>query len=140
MAHKAPHWAAQYIGKPWQNGGRGPDAFDCWGLLRFIYFKHLEIRLPAYPGINAKNAKYVSGLIEGEALHSWTEQDIPDEFSAVAMASGCAVFTHVGIYTRVDGGHIIHCADKLNVVAQRPGEMKAAGWARIKFYQYGSNR
>ena len=24
---------AAYIGKPWQAGAHGPDAFDCWGLV-----------------------------------------------------------------------------------------------------------
>jgi len=30
------HWAACLIGKPWERGACGPDAFDCWGLVRHV--------------------------------------------------------------------------------------------------------
>ena len=31
------HWATEYIGKPWERMARGPDTFDCWGLVYDIY-------------------------------------------------------------------------------------------------------
>ena len=31
------HWTAEYLGKPWRNGAAGPDAFDCYGLVRAVY-------------------------------------------------------------------------------------------------------
>jgi hypothetical protein len=33
------------IGKPWRLGGRGPDAFDCWGVVREV----LQRMLPGLP-------------------------------------------------------------------------------------------
>lgn len=27
------HWAADLIGLPWEPGARGPNAYDCWGLV-----------------------------------------------------------------------------------------------------------
>jgi cell wall-associated NlpC family hydrolase len=39
---------AKYIGIPFAPRGRGPDAFDCWGLVAYIYAVELGVELPAY--------------------------------------------------------------------------------------------
>jgi cell wall-associated NlpC family hydrolase len=35
------------IGKPFKYGGRGPDEFDCYGLVSFLYEREKRIVLPA---------------------------------------------------------------------------------------------
>jgi hypothetical protein len=30
------HWAMQYMGKPWESGAQGPDAYDCFALVRAV--------------------------------------------------------------------------------------------------------
>jgi len=40
------HWAAEFIGRPWHAGARGPDAFDCWGLFLAIQREHFGRDLP----------------------------------------------------------------------------------------------
>jgi cell wall-associated NlpC family hydrolase len=39
------HLAMNLLGKPYQNGAKGPDAFDCSGLIYYIYQK-VSIALP----------------------------------------------------------------------------------------------
>lgn len=36
------------IGIPYKIGGRGPDCYDCYGLVKEIYRKHRNIILPDY--------------------------------------------------------------------------------------------
>lgn len=43
-----PSWARQFIGLKFGDKGRGPEEFDCWGLVRWIYQKQLQIALPDY--------------------------------------------------------------------------------------------
>lgn len=43
-----PAWVTQYIGLPFQELGRGPDAFDCWGLVRWILLREADIEAPDY--------------------------------------------------------------------------------------------
>ena len=43
------HWAEDLIGCPWVAGGRGPDAFDCWGLVRWCWGRHFGIEVPEIP-------------------------------------------------------------------------------------------
>lgn len=127
------HWSQKYIGKPWVNGARGPDAFDCWGLLWFIYKHELGIELPLYPGIDAKDKALVRDQILGRPA-CWVKLDRPEEFAGVAL--GISSFTHIGIYTEADGGYIIHAVEKHNVIAQRPAQFRDMGWAKMEFHKW----
>ena len=40
------HWTADYLGKPWRNGADGPDAFDCYGLVRAVYRDRCGVEMP----------------------------------------------------------------------------------------------
>lgn len=42
------HWAADLIGKPYQAGATGPDAFDCLGLVRHYFRARHRLELPDY--------------------------------------------------------------------------------------------
>ena len=53
------HWTAEYLGKPWRNGAEGPDAFDCYGLVRAVYWDRYRIQIPA---ISADATKVLAGL------------------------------------------------------------------------------
>lgn len=51
------HWTAPYIGFEWREYGRGPDAFDCWGLMRLVYACELSIDVPCLAGAYADPAE-----------------------------------------------------------------------------------
>lgn len=40
----------RFVGLPYAPGGRGPEAFDCWGLARLVYSELLGLSLPALDG------------------------------------------------------------------------------------------
>lgn len=40
------HWALALLGKPWRAGANGPDAFDCWGLVRYVFAEQKGIHFP----------------------------------------------------------------------------------------------
>ncbi len=60
-----PSWVADYIGLEFESRGRGPKKFDCWGLVRYIYYRQFNIILPSYVDkyTDAGNEKDVSNLI-----------------------------------------------------------------------------
>ncbi len=39
-------WILNYLGKPFQACAHGPDAYDCWGLLRDVYKNIFNIHIP----------------------------------------------------------------------------------------------
>ena len=40
------HWAFFLIGKPYAYGGEGPDEFNCWGLVRWVFRNVFSIEMP----------------------------------------------------------------------------------------------
>jgi len=52
------HWAEELIGRPWEACGRGPHAFDCWGLARWCWRTRFGIAVPEIP-VDAANLRAV---------------------------------------------------------------------------------
>lgn len=47
---RPPAWVAPWVGRPFELGGRGPEAFDCWGLVRAALLGQWGVELPALEG------------------------------------------------------------------------------------------
>lgn len=39
------HWAARHVGIPYSDLGRGPDSFDCYGLIQMVLDREFGIRM-----------------------------------------------------------------------------------------------
>jgi hypothetical protein len=42
----ARHWSAEFCNLPWAPGAEGPDAYDCWGLVREVQLTRYGRDLP----------------------------------------------------------------------------------------------
>jgi cell wall-associated NlpC family hydrolase len=47
----APAWCAPYVGLPYERGARGPERFDCWGLLMLVLGREAGLPIPPYDGV-----------------------------------------------------------------------------------------
>ena len=130
------HWAAQYVGKKHEIGGRGPDVFDCWGLLWWIYKHQFHIDVPTLPGVSSGSALSIHREMCKHIRHvDWYLIHQPEDGCAVAMSQSHA-YHHVGIYLEADGGKILHCWDNNNVVADTLRQLKLKGLKTIHFYKH----
>jgi cell wall-associated NlpC family hydrolase len=133
-ANASPHWAINYIGKPWVACGRGPASFDCWGLVWHVY-KHVRgVDLPQYP---VHPANLLAVAREFREAKGWTALQAPEDLCLVAMSQHGRYLHHVGLWLDVDGGKVLHAWDGQAVIAQSLSSLKAYGWARIDFYKHG---
>lgn len=128
-------WLANLIGTPYESGAHGPDKFDCWGLLVYIYRNLLGIELPDFFGF--ENIRDYPRKIEKEVFNSsdWEEIAEPEPFCGVAM-SRSKVLHHVGIWLDINGGLCFHAFDGAAVVAEPVHRLKANGFSRIIFLRY----
>ena len=85
---------SRYVGLPYAPGGRGPEAFDCWGLARLVYADLLGLALPALDGTEPLAPE----------VHGWTEAPGP-RLLDVAHWPG-ASGGHCGVYA--GGGFVLH--------------------------------
>lgn len=136
------HWARGYVGKPWLLGGRGPDAFDCWGVV-WHFNKERGLLLP----VVAQNAggTYQSNcvLMQHEVRRTLdaglaVKLDVPVDGCTVLMSKN-GVYTHAGLFADTQGGLVVHAVPGTGVVAQPLHSLRARGWSGVLFYAHVEN-
>lgn len=74
----APGWCARFVGLPYNEGGRGPDVFDCWGILLLVLREQFGIVVPAYedvhwgPGGDRAMRRKTASTIASERAAHWS--------------------------------------------------------------------
>ncbi len=100
-----------YIGLPYRDKGRGPDAYDCWGLLHRVYLDLLGVELPSYAEgyVTAADRHALAKLIAGE-IDDWMpiERGAEKQFDGVLMREG-RIPSHIGIVTAP--GKLLHVSE-----------------------------
>lgn len=93
---------ARFLGAPFRNGGTGPDAYDCWGLVRAIAHS-AGLLLPEYPHVPCDFANLVSRSVAEAILEGhWEHQPDPEVLDVVVMSTVPGFLNHVGIMVRRD--------------------------------------
>lgn len=129
------HWANQYIGLPWENGGQGPEAFDCWALVRHVQHEHYGRELPIID-VDADDAEAVEAAFAGHAERArWQLVSVPQDGDCVLTHRGAQV-DHVGVYLDLDGGRVLHAVRGSGVVCTAPPVLGRMGWYPLEFYRF----
>jgi hypothetical protein len=103
------------IGKPFQDGARGPDSFDCFGLFEELC-RRRGITLPAEPnpeGVEAKNSAISVAL-----GREWKKLSGPVPGCGVAFRIVPPFVTHIGMVLDC-GTRFIHTREGVNVAIER---------------------
>lgn len=108
-----------YIGFPFADLGRGPEAFDCWGLYRWVLWQEWGVELPSYAEAypSALEQAEVAALIRRESV---TWESVPD---GTEQPGDMVVLRlrgdpwHVGMV--VERGRMLHIHRKTDSVIER---------------------
>ena len=105
----------QFTGLPYKAGARGPEYYDCWGLVRYFYQEMFGIELPLHAGM------YFSG--DTNNLHEEiVKRSVACEFIEVSDRKFGDILlirhmkhpVHAGV--RVSDTHFIHSAQNIGSV------------------------
>jgi cell wall-associated NlpC family hydrolase len=132
MNNSADSWALEVIGCPWVSGARGPDAFDCWGLVSWVYANRRGMTLNPYASLDAKNLFQVNSTVTNERGF-WEEIEQPEELCLVAMSKR-QVIHHVGVWLSASR-LVLHAMDKSSVIAQNVFSLRSSGFSTVRFYR-----
>lgn len=102
---------AQYIGKPFKYGGRGPEFYDCYGLVKAI-LKEEGAEIPDY--MSPDDGPKISALVRA-VLPFWEECEIKKGCVLLFKVPGNM---HVGYY--MGNGKFIHAWEGSNMVIIEP--------------------
>lgn len=119
------------FGKPYAFGGRGPDSFDCWGLVHFCMRKFFKLDPPQYPSVMGETQK-IKSIQESISSSVWQEIERPEPGCMVAMGRS-KQFNHVGIWFANDGGICLHVVENQFVSGHSLQQLKAQNIRKFKF-------
>lgn len=112
----AQHWAMQYLGKPWASGAQGPDAFDCWSLVRHVQLKEFNRELPIIMVDGLDSSAIINTFKTHNEYANWQQVQAPEEGDCVITKSSPNRPEHVGVWVNVDGGRILQAVYGSGVV------------------------
>lgn len=104
------------IGIPFADGGRGPDSYDCFGLLEELY-RRRGIFLPTEPNplsLEQKGVAIAASIERGE----WVRIKEPEPYCAVAFRMIPPYVTHIGMVLECRQ-KFIHTREGTNVAIER---------------------
>ena len=122
------HWLTSYIGKPYQLGSSGPDAFDCWSFVQWVLAHHYGHNRTALDDLDA--------LIALAPSH-WETLDRPHDGAVAFMGmGGCS---HVGVWIDIDKGGVAHCMEGYGVIFTPLSTLPAIGCHVIAFHGFSNS-
>lgn len=94
-------WINQYLASRYEDGARGPDKYDCWGLVRDARHKHLgKALLPSWGSVrNTSPRDFTRAYLEGAE----TMEECAPEQGAIAAVMHGRICTHVALVVGVSG-------------------------------------
>ena len=136
-------WVNLVLAKPWEAGARGPDTFDCYGLLWWVSKNFYGVDLPCLQGgeftfsatPNFQEVKRLTDVFQTQ-LRQRTPLKAPVDGCAVGLSRIGGKVHHCGIWVDLDGGLVIHAEEATHVRAQTVRDMRFRGWSIIEFYTY----
>lgn len=114
----------KYLGKAWVNGAQGPDAYDCWNLVRAIYKNEKNIDIPFFNVDALKPLAVRHAFQETNEYKNWRLVDDFADFDVVLLSQASRPH-HVGIWFQ---GRLLHSVEGAGVVWQNTQSLKMHGW------------
>lgn len=120
-----PAWVNKYVGLPFEDKGRGPDAYDCWGVTRAVLLEQFQIEMPAFDKHyqHHHSDDQIAALFNPEVLCHWRLQMEPSwETGKIGDAGDIIVMrfkgrpAHVGIV--YEPGWFLHALLHMGVVRE----------------------
>ena len=122
---------AGLIGRPFRDGGRGPEAFDCWGLVRFVEAEHFGVEVPDWSILPAERSLIRARVLAERQSERWRRIAVPEPGAVAVLGRGLGE-THLGVV--VDGG-VLHATRDSGVVLDSLSGIRR-DWPRVSFYAH----
>ena len=138
------HWASALVNKSWAPGAEGPDTFDCWGLVRFVFRTRLGIEMPPLTiGIDQPSEENVTAIKEASTVSGWRKADGPEREKDIILMRNLEGNRHVGTVIRVLGSlYILHAHGSIKdgivegaVILSRPQDLYMMGYSRFEYWR-----
>lgn len=94
------NWIEHYISSTYEDGARGPNKYDCWGLVREARHLHCGQRLlPSWGHVRNTQPREFTQAYRTEAENL---ERCPAENGAIAAVMRGPICTHVALVVKID--------------------------------------
>lgn len=94
-------WINHYLEKQYRDGGRGPDDWDCWGLVRHV--RHFELGSPLLPEYGSLRSTSPRDFTRAYRKESKGLRECGPEHGAIAAVLIGDICTHVAVVLENEG-------------------------------------
>jgi len=115
---------SKYLSATYEDGARGPDRYDCWGLVRAV--RHELLGLPLLPSFGAVRNTMPAAFTRAYEEQAALMEECQPEPGAIAAVFRGRIVIHVAVVIEVDGG--------LAVLEIR-NDRTSARWLRIPDFE-----
>lgn len=118
----------RYVGKPHEMGARGPDAFDCWGLIVEVLAQEFGISVPSLEGADlwAEHERLGLGRAAADGAFEQVEDPQVGDVLVFAMTE-----QHVGLVVGRDW--MLHATATQGVHLSR---WRVPPWSKVRIAAY----
>jgi len=119
------------LAKPYQRGARGPDGYDCWGVVIEVG-KRMGIDFPDWADVNWR--KSTEAVVQDQAASGDWKRIPVDQltYGEIAVSKPMASGRHVGIH--LGRGYVLHTTPRTGVLIDDINrymlDNKGAVWAK----------
>lgn len=134
------NWVESHLfaGYRWELGGQGPEAFDCWGFVRFIQRQHFGRELPALDIGAAAPHEIARAVAHARTFECWhrVPDGAPLRDGDVFLMDGSHQPDHVGVWAECDGGGVLHCMRGAGVVWSPLARLSDHGFTHWRVWRF----
>jgi hypothetical protein len=129
------------IGRPYRPGADGPEAFDCYGVVRHVRMHCLDDALPLIvrPVDEAPCRQAIARtLLKHPTKEQWKMHEVAEEWDVVLMGNVDQRPFHMGICVRVKGQFAVLHAEAApvnRVILDDLPALSLKGFNRLEFYR-----
>lgn len=135
------HWATDLIGVPYGAGAAGPDAFDCWGLVRYVFRTVHGIDMPVVSvgRVGDESADNVAAIKRAAEVSGWKPSSATDAAENDIVLMNSPLGRHVGVMVRANGALLfLHAIEGLGVCVQPLADLSRMGFTGFTFWRRGA--
>jgi len=125
----------EFIGLPYREGARGPEAYDCYGVVMAVYRAGLGIELPDWyadaPGPQGASRAIAAAMTDEATRRQSVKVEAAEDFDIAVVGSSLRPH-HVGVFMH---GGVLHCSKAFGSVWQQMPRFTAL-YPSVEFYRW----
>jgi len=124
------------IGRPYVVGADGPDAFDCYGLARYVLGEIYGVELPTIAREAAEPRATARAILGHPERVMWERVAPPQDGDLVLMGNVDGRDFHLGVFV-ADGARrlVLHTDAPTGVVADDWPTLLAKGFHNVRYFR-----